>query len=64
MATVLEECTTEEKSSVVSLICGQKDPMGRIFLKKCSLFTVGSVCGVRRFTTGREILSRTFESRR
>jgi hypothetical protein len=32
--------------------CGQKDSMQRIFIKKCFLFTVGSVCRVKRFTTG------------
>jgi hypothetical protein len=26
--------------------------MQRIFMKKCFLFTVGSVCRVKRFTTG------------
>jgi hypothetical protein len=26
--------------------------MQRIFIKKCFLFTVGSVCRVKRFTTG------------
>jgi hypothetical protein len=32
--------------------CGQKDPVQRIFIKKCFLFTMGSVCSVGRFTTG------------
>jgi hypothetical protein len=36
MATVLEECTTEEQRSVVSFY-GQKDSMQRIFIKKCFL---------------------------
>jgi hypothetical protein len=31
---------------------GGKDTMERIFIKKCFLFTVGSVCRVKRFTTG------------
>jgi hypothetical protein len=30
----------------------QKDSMQRIFTKKCFLFMVGSVCRVKRFTTG------------
>jgi hypothetical protein len=51
MATVLE-FTTEEQRSVV-LFCGQKDSMQRIFIKKCFLFTVGSVCRVKRFHLGR-----------
>jgi hypothetical protein len=49
-ATLLEEYTTKEQRYVV-LFCGQKDSMQRIFIKKCFLFTVGSVCRVKRFTT-------------
>jgi hypothetical protein len=30
---------------------GQKDTIQMIFIKKCFLFTVGSVCPVKRFTT-------------
>jgi hypothetical protein len=30
--------------------CGQKDSIQRIFIKKCSLFRVGSVCRVKRIT--------------
>jgi hypothetical protein len=51
MATVLEVCTTEDQSSV-ALFCGQKNSMKRIFTKKYFLFTFGSVCRVKRFTTG------------
>jgi hypothetical protein len=51
MATVLEVYATEEQRSVV-LFCGQKDTMQRIFINKCFLFTVGSVCRVKRSTTG------------
>jgi hypothetical protein len=51
MATVLEECTTEEQRSVVRF-CGQKDSMQRIFTKKYFLFMVGSVCRIKQFTTG------------
>jgi hypothetical protein len=32
--------------------CGQKDSVQRIFIRKCFLFTVGSVYRVKRFTTG------------
>jgi hypothetical protein len=32
--------------------CGQKDSMQRIFIKKCFPFILGSVCGVKRFTSG------------
>jgi hypothetical protein len=51
MATVLEECITEKQRSVV-YFCGQKDSMQRIFITKYFLFTVGSVCRVKRFTSG------------
>jgi lipid-A-disaccharide synthase-like uncharacterized protein len=51
MATVLEECIL--KSSVLLFVfLWQKDPMQRIVIKKCFLFTVGNVCHVKRFTTG------------
>jgi hypothetical protein len=33
-------------------VCVQKDSVQRILIKKCFLFTVGSVCRVKRFTTG------------
>jgi hypothetical protein len=53
MATVLEECTTEEQRSVVLFFFGgQEDSMRKIFMKKCFLFTVGSVCRVKRLITG------------
>jgi hypothetical protein len=32
--------------------CGQKGSLQRIFIKKCFLFSVGSVCLVKRFTSG------------
>jgi hypothetical protein len=51
MPTVLEECITEEQRPVVHF-CGQKGSMQRIFITKCFLFTVGSVCRVKRFTSG------------
>jgi hypothetical protein len=49
-AIVLEECITEEQRSVVRF-CGQKDSKQRIFIKKYFLFTVVSVCRVKRFIT-------------
>jgi hypothetical protein len=52
MAILLGEYTTEEQSSVVLFFGGQADSMQRIFMKKSFLFTVGSVCRVKRFTTG------------
>jgi hypothetical protein len=42
MATVLEECTTENKYLVLRF-CWQKDSMQRTFIKKCFLFKAGSV---------------------
>jgi hypothetical protein len=36
---------------LLCIFCGQKDSMQRIFIKKCFLFMVGSVCSVKRFTT-------------
>jgi hypothetical protein len=51
MVTVLEECTTEQQRSVV-LFCGQKDSVKRMLTKKYFLFTVESVCCVKRFTAG------------
>jgi hypothetical protein len=35
-----------------ALFCGENNSMLRIFIKKCFLFTVGSVCPVKWFTTG------------
>jgi hypothetical protein len=52
MVTVHEECTIEEKHSVVLFFCGQKDSVQRIFIKKCFQFTVGNVCHVKQFTVG------------
>jgi polyphosphate kinase 2 (PPK2 family) len=49
-ATVLEGCTTDEQLSVVQFF-EQKDSMKGIFIKKCFLLTVGSVCLVQRFKT-------------
>jgi hypothetical protein len=57
MATVLDECTPEEQRSVVRFFLWQKGPMQRIFIKKCFLFTVGSVCRVKRFTAGGKLFA-------
>jgi hypothetical protein len=51
LATVLEECITEEQRSLVR-VCGQKDSMQRIFINKCFQFTMGSVCRIKRCKTG------------
>jgi hypothetical protein len=37
---------------LLCVFCGQKDSVQRIFVKKGFLFTVGSVCRVKQFTTG------------
>jgi hypothetical protein len=52
MATVLEKCGTEEQRYITRFLSVQKDSMQRIFIKKCFLFTVRSVCRVKQFTTG------------
>jgi hypothetical protein len=42
-----------QKSSVLLCVsCWKKDSLQRTFIKKCFLFTAGSVCHVKRFTTG------------
>jgi hypothetical protein len=51
METMLDESTTEQQRSVMRF-CMQKDSLQSIFIKKCFLFTVESVCRVKRFTTG------------
>jgi hypothetical protein len=53
MATMLEECTTEEERSLVRFgRGGEKESMQRIFINKYVLFMVESVCRIKRFTTG------------
>jgi hypothetical protein len=52
MVTTLEEYTIKERCSIVLLFLGQKDSRQKIFIKKFFLFTVGSVCCVKPFTTG------------
>jgi hypothetical protein len=51
MATVLEVCTNEEHHAVVRSVWA-KGLNAKILIKKCSVFTVRSVCRVKRFTTG------------
>jgi hypothetical protein len=51
MATVIEEYNNEEQSSIVQF-CGQKDTTRKTFVKKFYLFTVGSVCRLKRFSLG------------
>jgi hypothetical protein len=51
MVTMFEVYTTEEGRSVVRF-CGQKDPMQKMFIKKCFLITIGSICRIKRFTAG------------
>jgi hypothetical protein len=46
---MIEECVAVEQNSVV-LFCGQKHSMQIIFIKKCFLFTMGSVLDDKRFT--------------
>jgi hypothetical protein len=48
---MLEEYAIEEQRSVMRC-CGQKDSLQRIFIKKCFLYTVGSICRLKQFTTG------------
>jgi hypothetical protein len=40
------------RATLCCAFCGRKDSVQRIFIKKCLLFTVGSVCHVKRFITG------------
>jgi hypothetical protein len=58
MATVLEECTSEEQLSVDRFLWAKL--LNAKDIKKSFLFTVGSVCRVKRFAAG----SMTFESGR
>jgi hypothetical protein len=49
MATALEGCTIEDHHFGLHLY-GQKGSLQRIFMNKCFMFTVGSVCRVKRST--------------
>jgi hypothetical protein len=48
MATMLDECTSEEQRSVVVVVffCLQNDSIQIIFINKCFLLMLGSVCFV------------------
>jgi hypothetical protein len=52
MATVLECVLLKICVLLCVFFCGQEDSMQRIFIKKCFLFTVGSVCSVKQFSHG------------
>jgi hypothetical protein len=52
MATVFEECATEEQRCVVLLFLWAKGLNVDSIHMKYLLFTVGSVCCVKRFTAG------------
>jgi hypothetical protein len=53
LETVIEKYATEEERPLVRFFfCAQKDSRQRMFIKKCFLFTVGSVSRVKRLTTG------------
>jgi hypothetical protein len=45
-----------QRAAFCCVFYGQNDSMQRIFIKKCFLLTVGSVCHVNRFTTGSRIV--------
>jgi hypothetical protein len=46
---VFGECNTEDQRFLVRFFfCRQKNTMQRICIKQCFLFTVGSVCRVKR----------------
>jgi hypothetical protein len=51
VATMLEARTTEEQHSVLHFLWA-KGLNGRISIKICFLFKVGSVCRIKLFTTG------------
>jgi hypothetical protein len=51
MVTRLEECATKKQHSVVRFLW-EEGLDAKIFIKKCFPFIVGSVCHIKRFTTG------------
>jgi hypothetical protein len=51
MATVLD-VVLPKSSELLCAFCWQKYSMQRIFIKKCFLLTVGSVCREKRFAIG------------
>jgi hypothetical protein len=52
METVIEKCPTEEQCSVVRFLCAEGLAAKDIHKEMFSVFTVGSVCHVKRFTIG------------
>jgi hypothetical protein len=48
MVPMLEVCATKEQHSVL----WAKGLIAKIYIKKCFLFMVGSVCHIKQFTTG------------
>jgi hypothetical protein len=52
MATVFEDYTTEEQISVVSFSLWAKGLNAKDIYKEIFLFTLGSVCRIKPFTTG------------
>jgi hypothetical protein len=55
MTTVLEECTNEEQRSVLRFFLWVKGLNAKDIHEEMFLFTVGSVCRVKRFTNGRQM---------
>jgi hypothetical protein len=51
MATALEVVLLKS-SILVCTFCGHEDSMQKIFIKKCFLFMVGSVCSIKQFSLG------------
>jgi hypothetical protein len=49
MATVIE-CVLPKNSVLLCVSHGQKGSMQRIFIKKCFLFAVGSICRLKQFS--------------
>jgi hypothetical protein len=39
-----------KRSVLLCVVCGQKDSIRRVFIKKCFLFAVGTVRLLKRFT--------------
>jgi hypothetical protein len=52
MATVFLGVYYRRATICCAFFCGQKDSMHRILIKKYILFTAGSVCRIKRLTTG------------
>jgi hypothetical protein len=61
MATVLEG-VLPKSSNLLCVFCGHKNSMQRTCIKKCFLFTVGSVCHVKWFSLGGECFAHEDEA--